>query len=304
METVKTISETNDLRFSTVTKDKEGNKLYINISLNDECKNGHQDFHITGNIYQQGKPKIEKYLIAGGCVHDEILAVKPEYKIFVKLHGCDFEGIPTYAVENGFYHLVNGFNNTKPEDKNFKGEFCDYYRITTDQFDILATSKNQLQYALNLQSLGILIQWKEEANKAIALLEEMTGKKFKVDSVKTQFHAPAPEQLKQEEERIATGYYTPEAEEQRETAKKQVLLSKLIKERDSKINEATEEFEAKKQVLLIGGEKALQNCIYYNHSKTLAFNWKSYDMISEELINEIIEKINLSGIKIENKKGK
>ena len=74
-------------------------------------------------------------------------------------------------------------------------------------------------------------------------------------------------------------------------------------ERDKEIAKATEEFEVKKQVLLIGGEKALNNCIYYNHSRTLSFNWRGYDRISEELYNKIAADINLpEGVKIENKK--
>jgi hypothetical protein len=82
-------------------------------------------------------------------------------------------------------------------------------------------------------------------------------------------------------------------------------LAELEADRDNEINKATEEFEVKKQVLLIGGEKALKNCIYYNHSKTLSFNWRSYDMISNEIYTKIAESIQLpENVKIENKEGK
>jgi len=293
---------TNDLRHSIISKDADGNTMYIKIRLNDECKNGHQDFSITGDIYEKGKPKSDRYHIAGGCIHDEILKTNPELKIFVNLHLCDYAGIPMYAVENGFYHLRNGFNNTPIDSPKFKAEFCDYYRVSATQFDTLNTAANQLQYALSLDKLGILTQWNDEAKKAIAILEEMTGNTFVVDSLRTQYHAPTTEQLEEEEQKQISGYYTPEAEQQREEAKRQSILDKLAAERDKEINKATEEFEVKKQVLLIGGEVALKNCIYYTHSKQLAFNWKGYDRISKELIDKITAQINLpEGVTIKDK---
>ena len=300
-----TQNATNDLRHSIMAHDEDGNPMHISIRLNDECKNGHQDFAITGDIYQKGKPRKDRYLISFGCIHDEILKARPELKIFVNLHLSDYEGIPMYAVENGHYHLTNGFNNTLSDSQAFRDKFCEYYRITPDQFDVLKTSKNQLQYALNLQRLNILQQWKEEANAAIKVLEEMTGKTFVPDSIKSQFHAPTPGQLREEERRQIDGYYTKEAEQKREEAKRDGLIKKLEAERDKEVKKATTEFEVKKQVLIIGGEKALDNCIFYNHTNTLAFNWKGYDKISDELISKIETEIKLpEGVKIENKKGK
>lgn len=309
-----TENKTNDIRH-TINATFKGNPLIIKIRLNDECKNGHQDFSITGTTYrpfEKGDRKDGDWKVfngknytfdSGGCIHETIIKARPNLQIFVNLHLCDYEGIPTYAVENGFYHLTNGFNNTKPESADFKSEFCSYYRITAKQFDSLKTAKNKLQYALQLKELGILQQWKEEANKAIQMLEEMTGKIFVVDSVKTQYHAPTTEEIKEEETKQNNGYYTPEAEEQREAAKMDGILSKLEAERDKDIAKATEEFEVNKQVLLIGGEKALNNCIFYNHSRTLSFNWRGYDRISEELYNKIAADISLpEGVKIENKK--
>jgi len=297
-------NKTNDLRFSTV-KTVGKQTIYVKIRLNDECKNGHQDFSITGDIYEAGKPKINKYHISGGCIHEEIAKYFPEFVIFIKLHLCDYEGIPMYAVENGYYHLTNGFNKTKPEQPNFKDEFCEYYRITGKQFEDLKTAKNQLQYALKLQSLNILQQWKYEATAAIDYLESLTGKIFVVDSKKTQFHAPTPEAIKEEEAKQANGYDSPQAERQREEAKKAALLADLEADRDKQLNKINEEFEVKKQVLLMGGEKALKNCIYYNHSRTLSFNWKSYDIISTELYQKIARSIQLpEGVKIENKEVK
>jgi hypothetical protein len=295
-----TLSKTsNDLRFST-SKTVGKEFISVNIRLNDECKNGHQDFSITGDIYEAGKPRTDRYHISGGCIHEDIEKHFPEFTPFIRLHLCDYKGIPMHAGANGFYHLRNGFNNTPIESKNFKAEYCEYYRITPQQFDTLKTSENEIQFSLFLMSLGILSQWEYEASKAIATLEEMTDTKFIVDSKRTQFVEPTTEQITEEEKRQATGYYTPKAKEQRKQADIEKELTKLAEERDAEINKATTEFEVKKQVLLNGGKKALKNCIFYNHSKTLSFNWQSYDKMAIEELQPIIDKLQLpEGIKIE-----
>lgn len=291
----------NDLRHTINTQAADGNTMIIKIRLNDECKNGHQDFAITADIYQYGKPKTDRYFIAGGCCHDEILSARPDLKIFVDLHLCDYKGIPMHAVENGFYHLRNGFNNTKVDSPTFVNEFCQYYRITPKQFAALCECENSVQYALQLQNLGILKQWKTQANEAISRLEEMTGKKFLVDSKRTQYNAPTPEQIQEEKEKQANGYYTPAAKDQREKDKKNALHAKLDAEWTAKAAELATEYNLKKQVLQIGGEAALTNCIYYTHTKQIAFNWRGYDRISDELIDKIKAEIILpEGVTIEN----
>ncbi len=303
--TTETVSNaTNDIRYK-VSKTIGKEHIIVSITLNDECKNGHQDFHATADIYEAGKPHTDRNMICCGCCHEEILKAFPQFKIFVALHGCDYEGIPTYAVENGFYHLTRGFNNTKPDNAAFKPEFCEYYRISADQFDVLATSRNQLQYALHLQNLGILAQWNQQANKAIATLEEMTGKQFIVDSKKTQYHAPTEEQLKEEAEKQANGYYTPQAEQEREEAKKNAEFEKLEAARTKELNAINEEYDVKRQVLTIGGTSALHNCIYYNHSRTLSFNWRGYDTLPVDTVNAIIAALILpEGVKAEISKNK
>jgi hypothetical protein len=279
--------------------------MTIKIRLNDECKNGHQDFAITADIYEKGKPKIDKYCIMGGCCHDEILAAKPDLQIFVDLHLCDYKGIPVQAVENGFYHLREGFNDIKPDSPKFKSAFIRYYRMTEPQFDILNTSANKLQYAIHLKELGILAQWEMQANEAIKQLEEMTGQKFLNTSQRTQYHAPTPEQLKEEEEKQKSGYYSHAAIELRRKAAEDKIMFDLLEEKRSKINKIETEYAIKAQVLTTGGKKALDNCIYYDHTKQLAFNWRSYDCISNELIAKIIAEIKLpEGVTIENKEGK
>lgn len=303
MNTTTQTPASNDLRHTIDTFDNEGNTMRIKIRLNDECKNGHQDFAITADVYQKDKPKIDKYHIMGGCCHEEILKVRPDLNIFVDLHLCDYKGIPMYAVENGYYHLRNGFNDTPPDSNKFKIEFCEYYRVTLRQFEVLNTSENKTQYALNIKKLHILDQWENQAREAISILEGLTGKKFLIDSERTQFNEPTPEQTEEEQQKQASGYYNTEAKEIREQERISQLDAKIDKEWNERIEDINTEYSLKKRVLGVGGESALNNCIYYTHTKQIAFNWRGYDKISDELINKLkLELILPDGVTFENKK--
>lgn len=292
----------NYLRYTINTHDADGNTMRIKIRLNDECKNGHQDFAITADIWEKGKPQTDKYWLMGGCCHDEILKARPDLKIFVDLHLCDYKGIPMHAAENGFYFLREGFNDVKPDAPEFKEKFCQYYRVFGWQFDHLLQAENKIQLAILLKDLNILDQWENDAKEATRILEEMTNTKFIVDSKRTQYNAPTPEQIEEEKQKEASGYYTPEQKERRKKLAEDKLLEDLELEQMKKLQEINDEYAIKKQVLIIGGKKALDNSIYYTHTRQLAFNWKGYDKISDELINKIISEIKLpEGITIENK---
>lgn len=263
--------------------------IKIDIRLDDECKNGHQDFSITATYWEVDKKRSDRNMLGGGCCHEQIIKVRPDLKIFVDLHLSDWEGVPMYAVENGFYHLTNGFNDKK---RNHKDLFCEYYRITAEQYDIICMSKNQLQYALKLKELEILNHWKEQANKGIALMEELTGKKFVNSSVKSQYHAPTQEAIKEEEDKINAGYYTPEAEQNRKQEYIDSEIAKMNAECEKHIEKTKTEYYLKIEVFKIGGHKYVDGYIYYSHNNTIKFNWRGYgEPLTAEQIEEIKAKL-------------
>jgi hypothetical protein len=212
--------ETNSLVYTTTKIAKNGEQFIIKIRLNDECKNGHQDFSITGNIYEAGKGKIHNdYIIGGneiggGAIGDEIAKEFPEFAIFNDLHLCDYKGIPMYCVENGFYHLKNGFNS-KSTGGDFIKEYCKYYRLSTAEFDALCISTSKIHFAILLEKLNIFQKWEKQANEAIKELEKLTGNTFVVDSVRTQYNRPTQEQIDTELEKIQNAYYSIENIEKR-----------------------------------------------------------------------------------------
>ena len=99
-------------QFTKIYENDFGNneKIVVEIRLSDPCKNGHDDFSITADIYEQRGARY--YHSSCGCLHDDILKHFPEFQIFVDLHLCDDNGVPMYPVLNnpytGFFAVQKG----------------------------------------------------------------------------------------------------------------------------------------------------------------------------------------------------
>ena len=279
--------KTNDLRFTENRVANNGEQWEINISLNDECHNGHQDFSITGACYEAGKRKTDKNCLHFGACGDEIAKEFPEYAIFNNLHLCDYLGIPMFCVGNGFYFLQNGFNRYD-EGETLKSEFCKYYRVTENQFDILSCAKSKVHFARLLEENGIFEQWKEEADKAIKKLEELTGNEFIVDSIKTQYDKPTDEEKEAELNKINNGYYSAESEAKRAKEVELKELHNIDDEENKKIEKIKLEYKVKR-IMFSAGKKVYNNYIFYNYDNTIAFNWKTFDdnKLSDKEIQEV-----------------
>jgi len=167
--------KTNNLKFREYRTSENGEQYKIEIRLNDECGNGHQDFTITGMIWEKGMPLKDQFMCGGGAIGEEIAKNFPEYTIFYKLHLSDYKGIPMYAVENGYYHLKNSPMQV----------VLDYLRVDEDEYKTLYKCYDKLNFCITLGGLGIVKRWENEANEAIKLLEKLTGDEFIVDSIKT-----------------------------------------------------------------------------------------------------------------------
>lgn len=150
-------------------------KFIITIKLADECKNGHDDFSIMAEDWYKGSNN--KDIDCGGCMHEEILKFKPELKIFVDLHLCDFNGVPMYAVNDGYYWLNKD-----------KQTAIEYLRITETEYALLYNTMNKLEFSGLIHSLGINKRWKFEADYAIKTLEEMTGETYVNHSINSHLY--------------------------------------------------------------------------------------------------------------------
>ena len=282
--------KTNSLKFKTEKVAKNGEQWTIQIKLDDECKNGHQDFSITGKCYLPKKIKTDRNMIHGGACGDEIAVLFPEYEIFNRLHLCDYKGIPMHCIANGFYYLKNGFSS-KSAGEEFISEYCKYYRLSREQFNTISTAESQTHFAILLVECGVLKQWENEANEAIKKLEELTGDEFLIDSIKTQYHAPKEEEITIEKEKIANGYYSNKQKAKREEEKKQKEFDKINEEEQKAIDKIKLEYQIKR-LMLNAGKEVFENYIFYSHSNEIKFNWQNYGkQLSADEINEVKNKI-------------
>ncbi len=280
--------KTNNLKYHETRVQAKGQKLRVDVSLslNDECKNGHQDFAITANLYERSGSRWRD--AGGGCCHEEILKAFPEFKIFVDLHLCDYLGNPMYADANGFYHLKEGMQG--------KQTFAEYYGMTNDQYNAVKDAEDQEHYNYLLRKSGVVKVWRAKAKKAIKLIEKLTDSEFVNDSTKTQF-TPNPKEVDTKiKERIQEGYYTAENLAQRKARKiedaKQKEIEGLKETAQKEIDKIKNKLQIKLHVLECN--MSLDNFIYYNHENKGVFNWNDStykSKVSESEFNTFLENV-------------
>ena len=205
--------KTNELIYKC-SKEVNDKIVYVTIRLNDECRNGHNDFSITGKVYQKGKPKTDKYMISYGCCHDEILEAFPEFKLFVNLHLCSSDGYPSFLGRNAAYWISIG-----DDEKAMNDLRCD-----SDTYDKLYPYYiDNLLFKKAIADYGLLDIWSEQARKAISYLERLTGNDF-VENKHVPFFS------EKEIELMESGSVTLEAVWQKRESEKQEKRAKQIEE--------------------------------------------------------------------------
>lgn len=262
-------------------------KIVVEARLDDECKNMHCDFSITCLIYEIKKNGMTK-CVGGGCAHDEIVKHFPELKRFIPLHLCGHAGEPMYPVENGIYHIEHSKRSVA----------IDYLRITSGEFEILQSHTNDKEFFKYLIfKLGIVERWKKEADEFIAFLEEKCGWKWQNPySVDEERHrlALSEDEKSEIDKKVKDGYYSEKAIAERADAKffkaRLKYVDEIAKERNKSIEDAQTKYTTLKYILDHG--ILLDNVIYYDHSKKVCFNWKSYDkLITQEQFIDFINNL-------------
>lgn len=287
-------------------------RITVTIKLTDDCKNGHEDFSITCVGYELHRRRwIESF---GGCAHDEILKFWPEFKIFTDVHLWSHGGYPMYAVENGFYHIKNGFTSCEVESPDFAEKYCNYYHITLDQFNELKDSETKVEFSSLLVDLGICKAWEERIKEPIRQLERLTGTKFKsaFDYGKRAVKIDT-EELKKFRKRKSEGYYSKEQKEQREAKRLDKLKESMLTKVESDFQQIIKRYEYEKQIKLAFINYGFEICpitgnmkgaIYYSHTNELNFNC-STDKVHESHIIDFANQLDkelFQGLKITNDK--
>lgn len=218
---------------------------------------------------------------------------------FLNVADRDLFGVPSYAVENGIY--------------NYKTEGAAYVAARYNMTEAEAVQiygANDPNFAVyQLEKLGITGRWASAANKAYKLYEELTGTKLNIDftAVRSNIKPLTITEAEEIKNKIAAGYYTAAAIDQRaaeaEENRKKEEREKIIKEYTEKIENAQN--ESKIMLLMFDTFGTVDNIIYYSHSKTVGFNWKSYggQKWEAEQITRAAEVLTAAGVNvaIENK---
>jgi len=265
-------------------------RIDVKIQLTDECKNGVCHWSITADIY--GKRQNGRFVwCSGGCCHNEISKHFPEFSKFVALHLSDCYGAPLYAVENGYYHMKNSSKET----------VIDYLRITETEYNLLCQSGDKQHFKYLLYTMGIVNRWNEESKAAIKDLEALTGNEwvnpYEYDKERKHIEAFTDEEAAEFNERIESGYYTPEAIQARKKAESrrayEVKRAEIISDYEKKVSRLEEEKTVKLYILDSG--LSIDNVIYYADRKEVVFNWLEYgDKIGQEIFIDFLNNVDYS----------
>lgn len=283
-----TMEKSSDLRWST-SREKNGYTFVIDIRLNDECNNGHEDFSITGKYWSPGDRKTNNNACFG-AIGDTVVEHLPSFGIFNDLHLCDFNGAPMYSLGNGYYHLVN--NGPESCQK--------YLRLNEVEIDVLKNSADEQHFTYLFNKFKVHERWKVEAEGAIEFLEKVTGKKFESKATKSHFTPMSDEEMDDFfNTKIKTGYYNPENIEKRrveaEQKKKQELIDKIKTDAQKKIDNINGEMNLKLEILDKGG--SVYNLIYYTHTNEAVFNWsRTNPFVTPSEYAELMDKIDYSNL--------
>ena len=267
------------------SRNGEDFKIRATIRLDDECKNGHEDFAITGEVVDRHRRPYEHagdgwYHYMGGMCHDEIMEHFPEFEPFIKLHLSDFTGGPMYAEGNAHHYLRQGNLDYLQSHLRLLDEELDFFKENIPHDP--AEGKELLWYYLI--EMGIVRRWKREADAAIKQLEKLVSDKLGIPHTFTAKGKPRfkldPERFAKVAKKIESGYYSKEQIQARADAilEKERIEAKAeaIEKRDKSIVKAEREYEFKKWIIDSPFFRS-KNWIFYDHSMELAINWKSFE---------------------------
>jgi hypothetical protein len=104
---------------------KAGSTITVEVRFDDDCKNGHQSFAITGHVQE---PRTRDWAM-GGCIHEAIAESFPELAPLIKWHLFSEDG-PMHYVANTCYHASDrdsrGFKKGEPNSWNEVIQFGDF----------------------------------------------------------------------------------------------------------------------------------------------------------------------------------
>ena len=130
--------------------------LEVDVVLVDLKENPAPYFSVTGKVYKVNRrgERDKRYRLTRGCTHATIIKAFPELSDVVALHLADINGLPCYAVENGWHWVQEG--NV--------GNLAGLLRISREKAEELMNISKE-EFAAFIESQEP--RWKSEALAAI-----------------------------------------------------------------------------------------------------------------------------------------
>lgn len=225
----------NELKYKETTKIGENTFIDVEIGLRYIKENGYSYFYAIGDVYELKRGR--KKIISSGSIHEEILKYFPEFKTFVQLHGNYSYGMPVYMLSNLKFAIDNNEIDT----------ICVYLDISDVMAKELICWGEEINYIKYfLEENDIICHLRSKANKAIKLLEELTGDKFEnPDVLNIHDYMPLDNDTKEKIKKLhENGYFT---------------MDNVIKRRDEKIKELNLKFLEKEKMKLEKEKREIDN---------------------------------------------
>lgn len=159
--------------YYSATKETANVRITMEARFSDPCKNGHNDFAFTADVYERN-PQTKRFrLERAGCCHEEIAKYFPELAKFLPLHLADGKGRPLYYVDNSLYWLKE---DVKKGAKYMNIDEATAEAIKTDceKEGIFSLSHKEkvMKFTEILNKYGIIEKWKTLADECLIWFEE------------------------------------------------------------------------------------------------------------------------------------
>ena len=225
----------NELKYKETKKIGENTFIDVEIELRYIKENGYSYFYAVGDVYELKRAR--KEIIYSGCIHEKILKYFPEFKIFVQLHRYSSYGISMHMISNIKFYI----------DNDEIDAICSSLDISDVMAKELICWGEEIDYIKYfLEENDIICHLRSKANKAIKMLEELTGNEFdNPDVLGIYDYEPLNNDTKEKIKKLhENGYFT---------------MDNVIKRRDEKIKELNLKFLEKEKMKLEKEKREIDN---------------------------------------------
>lgn len=212
----------------------------VEIGLRYIKENGYSYFYATGEKYNLNGGI--KNVFESGCIHEEILKYFPEFKIFVHLHGNSSYGMPEYMLSNLKFEIDNGKIAAIRRTLGISEEMANEITCWGEEIDYI-------KYFL--EENDIIYHLRSKANKAIKMLEELTGHEFdNPDILGIYDYIPLSKDAKDHIKKLhEKGYFTMDNVLKRRNEKIREIQMRRVESEKKKLESEKKEIDNEIQVL-------------------------------------------------------